>query len=380
MSLEYTVSFYTGATKRTLNDVLSLDVSVGRRLIVDSYTPGIATIRSRNIAAWPATVKQGQPLEIANSFGVVFGGTISDVQINYGLKSSLDEATITVEAGLRNWGRREVKNAIYSQNEADVYATAIASGNSIPFTVYNSPLKYQSILSAQTYSGNLLDLLNTIIITNVSRLFEVWDSTNRRSEVFFYGRNETIEGVGTDADEPVVFADTANTVAAYLEFDIVEFASSSENYYTKVTVNPLGLATQNSTTGAAPYQELNIDTLDYSTTQADSLSQYLLAAFGSTDAQIMTLSATYNQQEKTTAYAATKTDLFRKLQCNQGALEIKVIFRGTTYYCILEGMQINATPTDTSVTLNLSSQDLNSYLRWTRPSPYNTWDNNKWGF
>ena len=82
MSLEYTVSFYTGATKRTLNDVLSLDVSVGRRLIVDSYTPGIATIRSRNIAAWPATVKQGQPLEIANSFGVVFGGRISDVQIN----------------------------------------------------------------------------------------------------------------------------------------------------------------------------------------------------------------------------------------------------------------------------------------------------------
>jgi hypothetical protein len=177
-----------------------------------------------------------------------------------------------------------------------------------------------------------------------------------------------------------VFADTANVNAYYLEFDEVEFASSSDNYYTRVTVNPLGLAAQATNRGAAPYVELDVDSYDYTTTQAKTLSQYLLGVFGSTDAELTSISATYNQQTKVSGFTSAKTYNFRNLMRTYSPANVVVILRGTTYNAVFEGIEVNADPTDTRITVFVSGQDLNSYLKWGAGKTYNKWGTNKWGF
>jgi len=376
MPLEYTVNYWTGTTQRTLNDVLSFSCTKGRRLIIDEYAPGTATITCRNIAAWPAPVRQGQFLSISNSKGVVFGGVISDVQINYGLKSSLDEAVISVEGPLRYYGRTELVSVAVAQNAADTYLLELDLDSGIE-RIDTVQAGAESIISAQTFTGNALDVLNQILLTDVGRIWELFDAgASLKALLAFYGRNQTLPGyrVGI-VDYLFIFWDQNIPNQGVLSFDSIEFSSSSENYYTRVNVAPEGLAMQRSSTGSAPYQELTIDSYDYTTTQAKSLSQYYLAAFGSTDPNLMSISATYNSQP-----GSQDQEVFEELQIIQGPTDLEVRFRGSTYYSIIEGMQIDATPSDTRITLNLSDQDLNSYLRWGTPAPYNKWDSNKWGF
>jgi len=43
-------------------------------------------------------------------------------------------------------------------------------------------------------------------------------------------------------------------------------------------------------------------------------------------------------------------------------VQIKVLFRGQTYVCIIEGGSLSATPDRTSLTLYVSGADLNAYL------------------
>lgn len=380
MSLEYTVKYKASGTSYTLNDVLNLSFFKGRRLIIDQYSPGTATITCRNIAAWPATVKQGQELRIEDSSGdVCFTGYINDIKINYGLKAALDEATILVEGPLRQFGRRNPKNLSLAQADAGTYVADINGQLSIT-TMSVTPGSSTSIMSAQTYTGNALDLLNTVAQTEVARIYEYWDIGLGSPATAWYGRNVIKELPAMAYGSDYVFADTANVNAYYLEFDEVEFASSSDNYYTRVTVNPLGLAAQATNRGAAPYVELDVDSYDYTTTQAKTLSQYLLGVFGSTDAELTSISATYNQQTKVSGFTSAKTYNFRNLMRTYSPANVVVILRGTTYNAVFEGIEVNADPTDTRITVFVSGQDLNSYLKWGAGKTYNKWGTNKWGF
>jgi hypothetical protein len=380
MSLEYTVKYKVGGTSYTLNDVLNLSFFKGRRLIIDPYSPGTATITCRNIAAWPATVKQRQELRIEDSSGnVCFTGYISDVKINYGLKAALDEATILVEGPLRQFGRRNPRNLSLAQANAGTYVADI-NGQLGVTTMSVTPGSSTSIMSAQTYTGNALDLLNTVAQTEVARIYEYWDIGLGSPATAWYGRNVLTDIPASPYSSVYTFADTANVNQNFLEFDELEFASSSDNYYTRVTVNPLALAAQATNRGAAPYVELDVDSFDYTTTQAKTLSQYLLGVFGSTDAELMSISATYNQQTKVPAYTLYKTTGFLYLMRTYSPAAIRVIFRGTTYETVFEGIEVNATPTDTRITVYVSAQDLNSYLKWGSGKPYNKWGTNKWGF
>jgi hypothetical protein len=57
----------------------------------------------------------------------------------------------------------------------------------------------------------------------------------------------------------------------------------------------------------------------------------------------------------------------------------KIYFRGDTYFTVIEGVQIDATPEQTRITLFMSGQDNNAYLILDN-TVYGTLDNNKLGF
>jgi hypothetical protein len=58
---------------------------------------------------------------------------------------------------------------------------------------------------------------------------------------------------------------------------------------------------------------------------------------------------------------------------------VSVVFRGTTYFSIIEGVTVTATPESSRYTYYLSGQDLNNYLILNN-TVFGTLDYNKLGY
>jgi hypothetical protein len=362
--LDYVVRF--GASNTLLNDVQGINLSAGRQWLVDPYQAGTCQIVCRNIAAWTTAPKMKNEIGVTVEGSVVFKGYITDVKINYGIVTALDEAVITCEGPLALLGRRNLRSLALAQGLTGDQAQTIFS----TVNVVGTASETYSIASAQTYTGNALQALNGLAQTELGRVSEVIDDLADPA-LIFYGRN-------TYSDEGVYYTTLKfdTTGSSSLFYDEIEFSSTAENYYTRVTAEPLGLTAQTTNSGSAPFYSLDIDTYDYSTSQASSLTQYLISQFANNDSEITAISATYALQ--TTASSQT---MFREsFICGRVAGQAEIVFRGTTYYAVIEGYTVTATPDATRVTWYLSPQDLNNYLKWSNPSPYNKWDYNKWGF
>lgn len=368
--------FYTSSLIE-LDNVQSVSWRNGRQWIADPYSACTATIVCRDISSWPATKPRiGQRLLIkADFYNVsVFGGRIKDVAITYGEIPAMDEAVISVEGILAEIGRREFTALSLAQARGSVYSFNIAS-NTSSNVVYDSSFPGGSILSAQTYSGNALDALNQSVLTECGRLAEVYDiGTTNSPMLILMARNEITENNWAFSDVPAAWS------ATVLPYCGIEFKSAAESYYTQVTIQPQGLATQVESSGAAPFYGLTQESYDYTTIQADSHAQYLLEQFNSTTAYPTSITCKYSQ----CATTQQRQRFERMLQQDEnywttGTL-LDIDFRGTTYHAVIEGLTVSSNLNDAVATWHLSSQDLNAYLLWDTPAPFNTWDNNRWNF
>lgn len=360
--LSYTATFGTGSTN--LGNIQSFTLQRGRQWIVDPFNAAKCSITVRDIAAWTTAPKMSDYVEIRNTGGFeVFGGRITDVRITYGLIPAMDEAEIECEGSLALLGRRNIRSFVLAQGLTGDQFGLVCDQVNIPNTITQSG----SIAVAQTVTENALTFANTLAITEVGRISERFNDG-----VTWYGRNLFNPGVGYTEH---VFNTTG---ADGMKYDGIEFRSTAENYYTRVTTEPLGLAAQTENSGSAPWYSLSVNTYDYSTTQADSLSQYYLGQFSSTTSGPISITASWSNQPD------TGTSQLRFRQCldyrAQIAMKCEITFRGTTYYAVIEGSTISANLDETRITFHLSPQDLNSYLKWDTPAPFNTWDNNKWNF
>lgn len=344
-----------------LNDVQAVTLTGGRQWIVDPYNASTMQIVCRNIAGWvtPPTMKQAVTLKADGS--QVWYGTITDVDINYGIIPAMDEAVITCEGSLGLFGRRNIRSLALSEQATGLQFDAIGTATNIT-TGYTTT---GSIAGAQTFTGNALDAINALVFTEVGRLVE----SQNDYAVTFYGRNQ----YNSTNYQTVDFGTSGNEVIIY---DGITFRSSAENYYTRVTVSPLGLAAQVENSGAAPYYSLEVSTWDYSTSQADSLAQYLLNQFSATTSGPTSITAQYVAQPST---GTSRDRLHNSMLYGFIAEEITISFRGTTYYAVCEGYEVTITPENTRITWHLSPQDVNNYLVLDN-AIYGRLDYNKLGF
>jgi hypothetical protein len=359
--LDFTAAFGAGSTN--LGNVQSFTIQRGRQWIVDPFNAARCSIIVRDIDAWTTAPKMGDDIELTNVGAfTVFSGTITDVKINYGLIPSMDEAEISCEGNLALLGRRNLRSFVLAQGLTGDQFGLMCDQVNVASAINNSG----SIAVAQTVTENALTFANTLALTEVGRISE----TNGALE--WFGRNDFNNGIGYSEH---VFNTTGTNA---MKYDGIEFRSTAENYYTRVTVEPLGLAAQTNNSGSAPWYSLSVNTYDYSTTQADSLSQYYLNQLSSTTSAPTAITASWANQPDT----GTSQDRFQEALSwpNQIAMECQITFRGTVYNAVIEGSTITSTPENTRITFFLSPQDLNNYLKWTSPAPYNTWDNNKWNF
>jgi hypothetical protein len=142
-----------------------------------------------------------------------------------------------------------------------------------------------------------------------------------------------------------------------IRYDDIQFNSAAQNYYTEITINPLGLAAQTSGSG---FYNLTQESYDYTTAQALSHAQYLKSQYNTTASNPVSITASYANQDTATRLTEFQ-GLLNAARCNAG-LACTVIFRNKTYECIVEGVQIDSDPSETTITVTLSAFDNNNYL------------------
>jgi len=303
----------------------------------------------------------GDPFLVRADGNNMWYGNIVDVDVSYGIVSSMDEATITCEGVLGLLGRRNIRSLSLTQDLTEVQALDIISTAGL---VGSNTATY-STAGAQTFTGNALDALNTLAITEVGRIRE---PVANGDPVMFYGRNS-----GAQQIEAIQFTDNNSTMSG-MEFEAIDFKSTAENYYTRVTVSPLGLTAQTVNSGSAPYYSLSVSSWDATTAQAANLAQYLLSNFNTTTATPTSITASYAGQN-----SAVWADSFIEAITQPIQKQALIALRGTIYYTIIEGWNMSASPDNTTVTLYLSAQDLNAYLILD-DSVYGKLNSNKLGF
>jgi hypothetical protein len=377
-SWDWRVSFATSTTFTTLPDVQQISISNGRRRQIDDYGVDQLTVESLFPTDWTVTPKLGDniiawvyttayPSYPTYNYWKMFQGRITNVDIKYGLVTNQDSVTITAEGLQAELGRTQING--YAVGSASTGLQVFDIADSVGLYVGNAG--GSSTGSAQTYTGNLKAFVDTEVRTEQGRLRSTPTAPTAldMGTLAFVGRGSLLYG---PTPTPEWSDGTLASDTGY-KYQQVKFKSSAEDYYNWVTVEPLGLTSQTSTSLTTPIFSYVAQTYDVSTSQALSLAQYIRFKYDTTNSTPRELGFTISQQ--TTADAVWMLNLIS----NFLGLEVNIILRGVRYFCVIEGVTITASPDDTRILFSVSSNETNDYLILDN-AVYGRLDNNRLGF
>ena len=376
---DWRVSFATSTTFTTLPDVQQISISNGRRRQIDDYGVDQLTVESLFPTDWTVTPKLGDniiawvyttayPSYPSYNYWKMFQGRITNVDIQYGMVTNEDSVTITAEGLQAELGRTQINS----------YAVASASTGLQVFDIADSVGLYvgnaggSSTGSAQTYTGNLKAFVDTEVRTEQGRLRSTTTgpTTLDMGTLDFVGREALLTGAPTTPD----WSDgTLVSPGEKYKYQQVKFKSAAEDFYNSVTVEPLGLASQTTSSGTTPIYSYVANTYDVSTSQALSLAQYIRFKYDTTNSTPRELGFTISQQSVSGAV------LLLNVVKNFLGLEVNIVLRGVRYFCVVEGVNITASPDDTRILFSVSSNETNDYLIL-NDDVYGRLDYNRLGF
>lgn len=372
MPLSYKVYYSTNGTTWTeLSNVQELNINIGRRSQLDQYNASIVsvTLRYPNGYSSPITamvpgtyIKVDTPSSTA--LFPAWMGRIKDVAVNYGIPYSggvgnADFLNIVCEGSFASVARMGAGG--YSM-AAGTLSSQIT--NMFTQTGVNAIQTFDPNMAATTLNGTWGDWINAVLVTLNGRMS---DSIGLNVLSIFGPYNRFTCTVG--------FSDVANNATNQV-YDQVSFGALSDNYFTQVTVDPEGFAAQTATAAGAtlPYRTYIVNTLSASTGQALDQANFLLSQYQTQRFALTAISCLAEAQN------TFKLDDMGPAQLSAlvGA-RVTVVFRGTTYYSIIEGVSVSATPASSRYTYYLSGQDLNNYLVL-NDSVFGQLNNNKLGY
>ena len=333
-----------------LDNYNSITTTAGRQQVQDPFKAGTITITGRVLTqVLGLSIGDFLLVEITRFLDtpiqyIVFSGTISDITANYGYTEDMDSWTIQGEDFIADVGR-----AITSNSFSAGLATSVAAAAAVDFTgvslFYEVTPTGSSKVSAQSWTNeSALNIMNTLIATEQGRI------TSRPSigvkEVGWYNRSaQNFFG------ELCVFTDGSTFVSApEVKFQQVVFRSRADSFFTKAIVEPDGLAAQSSGTGTRVF---TLQSYDQTTTQASDLAGYVLATLDVSQDVPAKISYILENQDVAVGQFAIRA----ALDTLGGARTVKIALRGQVYTCFVEGYTYSATPSQTRITLNLSSSE-----------------------
>lgn len=365
-----------GGVFTSLSNVQSIDITHGRQRQLDTYAAARCTVRLRYPNGYSSPITDLVPgcaiqvLNITSAEQIIFAGRIADVNIDYGMLyqsgvGNADYLTLSVEGNLARVGRAAGNNYVLASDTIvnQIEAMETQSGCPAGWSGGGS----NPVMSAFTVSSNWGEWVNRALTSLNGRLWDGYDPLNITLVSPFY-----------TATCPFSFSDTTNNSTNQV-YDQITFSSFADNYYTQVTVDPETLApvTVTAAGATAPYRTLQTNTLQNTTGQATDFANYLLANFSSSSPKITSISC---MAEAQSSFQLDKCGAIAAYGPGGAAgVRVPVTFRGTTIQCVIEGVNISATPAGSRYTFHVSGADMNNYLILDN-AVFGTLDFNKLGY
>ena len=360
---------YATMSANTATDVQTVQFSYGRQRPLDQYSVETAniTLRYPNGYATPTAlfvtgtfIRIMGRLGISGSYSQLWVGRISDVTVDYGIPyvgsvGNADFVNISCEGALAAFGR--LQGAGYAM-AADTLGVQIVNANAqtslsaASYSGYGDEVNFP----ATTISGTWADWINSCALTMNGRITDIGSGVVI-SNAFF----KLPATFGN-------FSDATNDGNNH-PYTKINFSSLADNWYTQVTVDPESFSPATVSTGSAPFRTYQVNTLNASTGQATDYANYLLSTYKDQSLRIMSVTCLLNAQNG---------DIPRYAQGYIGS-QVSVLFRGTTYQCVIEGGTWSGTVEQSTATFYLSAQDLNNYLTLD-DAIYGKLDENKLGY
>ena len=341
-----------------ITSILSFNCSSGRQSKTDVYASGTASFTVRNPQDLPASVVMEALVSCGANGRSLFSGYVTNIQFNYGMVTNEDTCTISLEGYLSFLGRGYLDNFALTGGTTGAEANRI--GTSLSGSAKTiSNIGTSSLTDTSSYTGAAQNILTTLVSQEQGRLQE------GSGQLYFFGRSY----LQNPAASPYFFFDfkftDTNPGTTGVAYNAVNFASSTDNYFTQTTITPASVAPQFAGNGS---RNLQLSTYDPTTTQADNLAKYALNEFNSNTSVPQSIS--------------TKNSLDSAMDPIEMLLvgwQLPIIFRGTTYQTIIEGWTISANPEDIFYTFYVSGFEQNNYLKLD-DAVFGRLDYNKLGF
>jgi len=346
--------YYDGFTEFT-SDILSASITQGREKYLDSYAGGSITITINNNANLANNltfnkkifVEYGTSPQGYNDIFAVQEITFNDYPGNTGLST----ATIFATDALGRSGRYQTTNkALTQQNTTEQMQQFNGSPLPADLFVFAGFSLGSSTASAQTYTGTVLNQINTLQATERGLIRTGRSGTNRTNQIIFPVSRGELNGTLATA---ISFGrNTSTTVIAYNTFERIQNGSSFIN---TATILPLGLSeeTRSNTTSVTTYGATfySSETVDYDATQAQGNGDWIVDTFSDINDLRFRIGFTDRMQNSTgyTAFLNNFPNIAFTL-----AYRVPAAGSDTTVNVVLEGWQINITPEQTTYSLSFS--------------------------
>jgi hypothetical protein len=365
MPYTYKVKYSTdGVNFTALTNVQNIIVNLGRERQLDAYNASSANVEIRypnGFASPIAALITGTYLKIEtpntlDTVGGCFIGRIRDVQVTYGIPyasnvGNSDYLNISAEGFFAAVSRMNGDN--YTM-VTDTPQNQLTASNAITGTsgAYLRPTGSNPVLASTTISGTWGDWYNAMLTTLNGRM---WDANiiDEIKVVSPFYQNPI------NSAYVVTFSDTPNLVTEY-SYDQIDFTSYADNFWTQAAITPEGLSTVTVTaTGATtPYRTYSLNSLNSTAAQATDFGNYLVSLYGTSQFRIFSISCLMEGSSKN----AQLDILADQTAPSYMGMRIIVVFRGSTFNCIIEGVTITGTPEMSRYTFTLSAAEQNNYL------------------
>lgn len=318
----------------TIGNVQAVTLHKGRVKVSDNLRPGTATVEGRRPDLLPS-LQIGDLIAIEldvpslGPYAVVFEYRVADLIINYGIIAAMDTWTLELEDAFAYLGRAQITRSWSAGAVTSTEADNVCNDVGINLVVDTAG---KSTLSAQTITKQYaLDVFQTIVNTEQALV------QSQGADIYWYSRGW---------QDTLVYWELNDTGGQ--PYDRVLFGGLADNYADYVVVQPVGGTETASGTGVFSYA---LASYSLDTTQAGYLAQYVEGVFDVQTATPLQVSVLLNTQTNGNALAA--------LNVGSG---IKLVFRGTTYYALVEGFTVTSNPEQTRITYNLSSTAFYAFL------------------
>ena len=354
----YTVSFTVddGVTWTALTNVQNIQFSIGRQAQLNQIKSSYGSFELRYPTGYASPVTAlvaGTVVRIQNTTSTAYTvwlGKIDNVMVQYGIPFAggvgpEDYVNVTIEGAFAVLGRMQGNGYSMAAGTIASQMTAASTQTGLSMTFDGTAAQ---TLAATTVSGTWGDWVNRVCQSTNSR---IWDS-------FDYLSTAVISPFSSNVNT-VNFSDTANDATNQV-YNQINFDSLADNFYTQVTVTPesFSAATVTKVGATVPYRTYQTNTLNASTAQASDYASYLLSNYDSPRFAISSFSC---MAEAQASFQLDKIGASNTLAFAPGT-QVAVAFRGTTYQCIIEGVNVRATPAGAMFTYYVSGADLNAYL------------------